>query len=35
MISDIVSVVIIAVTAYFMAYGFYVVFTDLLKGEKK
>lgn len=35
MICDIVSVVIVAVTAYFMAYGFYAVFTDLLKSGKK
>lgn len=35
MISDIVSVLVIAFTAYFMAYGFYAVFTDLLKGGKK
>lgn len=35
MISDIISVSIIAVTAYFMVYGFYAVFTDILKGKKK
>lgn len=35
MISDIISVSIIAITAYFMVYGFYVVFTDILKGKKK
>ena len=35
MISDIVSVSIVAITAYFMVYGFYAVFTDLLKGKKK
>ena len=35
MISDIVIVSINAITAYFMVYGFYAVFTDILKGEKK
>lgn len=35
MISDIVSVIIIAITAYFLVYGFYAVFADLLKGSKK
>lgn len=35
MISDIVSVLMIAVTAYFLVYGFYAVFTDMLKGGKK
>jgi hypothetical protein len=35
MINDIVSVSIIAITAYFMVYGFYAVFTDILKGKKK
>ena len=35
MISDIVSVSIIAITAYFMVYVFYAVFTDILKGKKK
>lgn len=35
MISDIVSVFMVAITAYFMVYGFYAVFTDLLKGGKK
>lgn len=35
MISGIVSVSIIAINAYFMVYGFYEVFTDILKGEKK
>lgn len=35
MISDIVGTSIIAITAYFMVYGFYAVFTDLLKGGKK
>lgn len=35
MISDIVSALIVAITAYFMVYGFYAVFTDLLKGRKK
>lgn len=34
MISDIVSVLMLAVAAYFMIYGFYAVFTDLLKGGK-
>lgn len=32
MISDIVSVVLVAIIAYFLVYGFYVTFTDLLKG---
>ena len=31
MISDIVSVLIVAITAYFMVYGFYAVFTDIFK----
>lgn len=35
MINDIVSVSIIAITSYFMVYGFYAVFTDILKGKKK
>lgn len=35
MISDIVSVILVAVTAYFLVYGFYATFTDLLKGGKK
>ena len=35
MISDIVSASIVAITAYFMVYGFYAVFTDILKGGKK
>lgn len=35
MIVDIVNVIIAAVTFYFIAYGFYAVFTDLLKGKKK
>lgn len=35
MISDIISVLMLAVTAYFLVYGFYAVFTDLLKGGKK
>lgn len=35
MISNIVSVSIIDITAYFMVYGFYAVFTDILKGGKK
>lgn len=30
MISDIVSVLVLAITAYFMVYGFYAVFTDML-----
>lgn len=35
MISDIISVSIIAITAYFMVYEFYAVFTDMSKGKKK
>lgn len=35
MISDIVNALIAAVTFYFIVYGFYAVFTDLLKGKKK
>ena len=35
MIVDIVNVIIAAVAFYFIAYGFYAVFTDLLKGGKK
>lgn len=35
MISDIVSVLVLAITAYFMVYGFYAVFTDMLKGGNK
>ena len=35
MIMDIVSAITAAVTFYFIAYGFYAVFTDLLKGKKK
>lgn len=31
MISDIVSVLMLAVTVYFLVYGFYAVFTDMLK----
>lgn len=35
MISDIISLLMLSVTAYFLAYVFYAVFTDLLKGGKK
>lgn len=35
MIVDIVNVIIAAVAFYSIAYGFYAVFTDLLKGKKK
>lgn len=35
MIVDIVNVALAGISFYFLAYGFYVVFTDLLKGKKK
>lgn len=35
MISNDVGVSIIAITAYFMVYGFYAVFNNILKGKKK
>lgn len=35
MIVDIVNIILAAVTFYFIVYGFYAVFTDLLKGKNK
>lgn len=33
--SDVISLLMLGVTAYHLVYGFYAVFTDLLKGGKK